>query len=419
MKLFSKYSRINLLSTVIIFILGSLAFSFLIRYVIISQIDEDLRIEMHEIVTAVNRFHHLPAIIEVPDQYTTYTIINPPQEHISQIHTRKLYNATERKEELVRTITFDVNTNGKWYLVTVSKSLEGTDNLIQSIILITLTLILLILAATFIINRIVLRRLWQPFYSTLQAMQQFKLSDTHTITFSNSNIEEFELLNTTLSSALHKAQQDYQTLKEFTENASHELQTPLAVIRSKLDILIQNEQLAETENEAIQGAYKAVQNLSRMNQSLLLLAKIENRQFSKQTTIALQPLLQDKINQFRELWQSRNISLEVTCCNSSITGNPQLIDILLNNLLSNATKHNELNGAIHISMQLNTLCICNTGIAYMLDEKQLFNRFYKSASSGEHHGLGLSIVKQICEVSGYTYTYNFELPNKHTFCICW
>ncbi len=419
MKLFSKYNRINLLFTVVIFILGSVAFSFLLRYVIISQVDEDLRIEKNEIIAAINRFHHLPAIIEVHDQYISYKAIPPQPHHINTIHTKTRYDAIDKEEELIRTIAFDVQADGKWYLVSVSKSLEGTDNLIQTIILITLALILLILAASFIINRIVLRRLWQPFYTTLQAMQQFKLSDANSITLGSSNIEEFELLNTTLNNALRKAQQDYQTLKEFTENASHELQTPLAVIRSKLDILIQNEQLSKNESVAIQGAYNAVQNLSRLNQLMLLLAKIENRQFNEHTTIALQPLVQDKINQFKELWQSRHIVLTTKDANSVIYGNIQLIDILLNNLLSNATRHNIAGGFIAICLEPNTLTISNAGIPAALDERQVFSRFHKAVVAGEHHGLGLSIIRQICEVSGYSCAYQFEQPRVHTFVIKW
>src|SRR3954467_4327693 len=177
MKLFTKYNRINLLSTIIIFLLGSIAFTFLLRYVIIRQIDEDLNIEKNEIITSISHYHHLPAIIEVHDQYTTYKAIASPQQPISRIRTMKNYDAGEKEKALVRTIEFTVNTNGNWYLVSVSKSLQGTDNLIRTIIFITLTLILLILIATFIINRIVLRRLWQPFYNTLHTIQQFKLSD--------------------------------------------------------------------------------------------------------------------------------------------------------------------------------------------------------------------------------------------------
>ena len=98
MKLFAKYNRINVLSTIIIFLLGSIAFAFLLRYVIIRQIDEDLNIEKNEIITYARNFHHLPAIIEVHDQYTTYKAIASPQQTTSHISTKKIMMQRRREK---------------------------------------------------------------------------------------------------------------------------------------------------------------------------------------------------------------------------------------------------------------------------------------------------------------------------------
>ena len=416
MKLFAKYNRINVVSTIIIFLLGCIAFSFLLRYVIINQIDDDLKIEKNEIINYVNRFNHLPAVIEVRDQYTNYKAVQKPQYINNEISTIKVYDTSRQKNELRRIIQFNLQVNNQWYFVNVSKSLAGTDKLIQTIIIITISTILLIVVVTFFINRIVLRRLWQPFYNTLQTVQRFNLSDAQALNFGKTNIEEFQNLNTILTDSLGKAQQDYQTLKEFTENASHELQTPLAVIQSKLDILIQNENVTEAESQAIQSAYNALQGLSKLNQSLLLLAKIENNQFSEKTEIDVKELLQNKINQFSEIWKTSDIQVHQDLSLKTITGNFYLTDILLNNLLSNATKHNVPNGSINILLK-NVLQINNTGIKQPLDEKQLFKRFSKQKNAIVNHGLGLSIIQQICIASGYTVTYNFNLPDVHSFTI--
>ena len=330
MKLFAKYNRINVISTVTIFLLGCVAFSLLLRYVIIHQVDEDLKIEKNEVVTYVKRFNQMPSVVEAHDQYTTYKAVEKPLNEVKEIFTSKEYNKDEHEKELRRIIEFNININNNWYLVSVSKSLEGTDELIQTIIIITIALILLILAVTFIINRVVLKKLWQPFYETLRHMQQFNLSSSKEISFSTTNIDEFNYLNSSLMQTLNKAQNDYQSLKEFTENASHELQTPLAVIQSKLDILIQNDKLSETESKTILGAYDAVQNLKKLNQSLLLLAKIENNQFSEQTQINLAELLQNKLVQFSDLWKNMNINTEINIKPLIINSNTQLIDILLN-----------------------------------------------------------------------------------------
>ena len=417
MKLFAKYNRINVLSTVIIFLIGCAAFAFLLRYVIISQIDEDLKIEKNEILAYVRNNNQLPKVIEVNDQYTIYKPI-AKSTSLNNIFTSEAYNKNEHEKELRRTIEFEVNASNRWYLVTVSKSMESADELIQTIIIITVVLILLILVTAFIINRIVLKKLWRPFYSSLQTVQKFELNNKQAINFNETNIDEFKHLNSILSNSLNKAQQDYQSLKEFTENASHELQTPLAVIQSKLDILIQNEKLSEAESLSIQSAYNALQNLSKLNQSLLLLSKIENKQFSEQTNINIKELLENKIEQFHDLWKSRDIKLDESLSDKNIKGNIYLVEILLNNLLNNATKHNINDGLIKISLQ-DDLYITNTGAAHVLDETQLFKRFATQSKTTINHGLGLSIVQQICLASGYKCTYHFELPHLHTFKISW
>src|SRR4051812_7730127 len=136
MKLFVKYNRINVISTIIIFLLGSIAFGFLLHYIIIKQIDEDLKIEENEIITYVKKYDHLPAIIQSRDQLTTFKIIKTRGLSAKTIHTDKTYNQNKHANEQRRTIAFNVYANGNWYLVNVSKSLEGTDDLIQTIILI-------------------------------------------------------------------------------------------------------------------------------------------------------------------------------------------------------------------------------------------------------------------------------------------
>ena len=419
MKLLNRYNRINLFSTVVIFLLASVAFALLLRYVIISQVDKDLKIEQNEIVSYIQKYNRLPEVIKVRDQQTEYIPLekNPADLH-DFFQTSKSYNHHGREEELVRQLNFNVNAGGKWYLARVNKSLEGTDDLIQSVIIITVITILLILVTTFLINRFVIYRLWQPFYSALNGVSNFKLGKS-ALQLPETNIDEFALMNKTLKQAIGKAEEDYIVLKEFTENASHELQTPLAVIRSKLDLLIQDEHLTALQSNAVQDSYDAIQKLSRLNQSLLLLAKIENRQFNETSVIDLKKMIEEKINQFRELWQGKNITVTAELEEASITMHASLADVLLNNLLSNATKHNKENGIIHIQLKQGMLGISNTGALEALNQQLLFTRFYKAGAANENHGLGLSIVKQICEVSGCSIGYRFENEQLHLFILQW
>ena len=419
MKLFTKYNRINLILTVIIFIAGSISFSLLIRYVINNQIDGDLITEKDEITDYVAQYGQLPEIEETRGEYTTYKLVNSAFPPKVRFYTQKRWNADEHDKEPVRSVEWSMQVGNKYYRIIVSKSMDVTEDLIQSIVIITIVLILLILITGLLINRILFKKLWQPFYHSMQMIKEFKLHDTTQIRLEKSNIEEFDLMNTTLQNALNKAQNDYYVLKEFTENASHELQTPLAIISSKLDVIIQSEDLKESQSKAIAGAYEAIQTLKKLNQSLLLLAKIENRQFTEQTDINLVKLIHEKQGQFAEQLQSKNIEIRTSLSAVILSGNVQLIDILLNNLFSNAIRYNQKGGFIALYSDRLQFKISNSGKSQALDEKYIFKRFYREISNDVHHGLGLSIVKQICDVSGYNCYYQFQSPNIHSFVVDW
>ena len=140
-------------------------------------------------------------------------------------------------------------------------------------------------------------------------MKEFRLGQTQNIVFKETNIDEFNDLNKTLEESIKSAEREYQQLKEFTENASHELQTPLAVIRSKMDVLIQDEKLSESQSYLVQSATKPYKNWPRLNQSMLLLNKIENRQFSESSIIDIKQLIEQKLIYFKELLGVKNIAV--------------------------------------------------------------------------------------------------------------
>lgn len=413
MKLFTRYNRINLFATVTVFLLSGIAFYFLLNYILVDQVDEDLKIEQHEIETYAAKYGRPPEIIKVKDQHIAYAVVNGNGGR-KKFSTVRMTDDQEKDKEIVRQLLFYTEIGGQWYRVTVGKSLEGTDNLLQSIVTITLITILLILAISFVINRLVLRKLWQPFYETLAAMRGFDLGKKEQLVFPATSIDEFMVMNDTLKQATAKAERDYLYLKEFTENASHELQTPLAIIQSKLDVLIQDEQLTEPQSRAVQAAYEAIQRLSRLNQGLLLLTKIENGQYADTAAINISQKISEKIIQFDEMIASRNITVTKALDESvNIKMNPVLADILLNNLFSNAIKYNLQGGTIGIIADQGIIEISNSGPATELDASRIFRRFGKSGQAKDGIGLGLAIVKQAAEVSGLEARYLYEDQQHH------
>jgi len=414
-KLFTKYNRINLLATIVIFLLASVTFYIAIRYILIDQVDQDLSIEQHEIETYVKEHNVLPEPIPVKDQKIAYATA-------TQVLTKRKFKTidiVDRDDEKnpYRTLQFGIVASGKIYTVSVSKSLAGTDDLITSILLISSITILAMLIASVVINRLLLKRLWKPFYESLNTMKKFKLDKRQALDFTSNGVEEFTVMNETLRHATEQAQRDYLLLKEFTENASHEMQTPLAIIRSKLDLLIQ-ENLSEIQSKNVQPVYEAIEKLSRLTQSLLFLAKIENNQFSQTSSIDLKEKIEQKILAFNELWQNQNISVSTSLHPAHVNMNNELADTLLNNLFSNATRHNFPNGFIRVKLNGKQLTIVNSSMQKKLSDQRIFSRFYKQAEGSANNGLGLSIVKHICDVSGFAIHYAFN-EQQHSFTVDW
>ncbi len=413
MKLFNRYFRVNLLATLIIFLLASIAFYFLLWWVMINQVDEDLKIEQREIQTYVNKYNRAPETIAVKDQRTSY---EPTSVHELTRTFRTIRSNDFHEREDFRQISFTLPVGNQWLLFRVSKSLEGTRDMNRSIIAISLLTVILILIVSLLINRWLLRRLWQPFYATLTAMNKFRLGEKDIPSFTPTDIDEFGLLNNTLDQFILAADKEYTLLKEFTENASHELQTPLAIVRSKLDTLIQDEQLTEPQSNAAQTAYEAIRKMAKLNQSLLLLSKIDNRQFSETSQFDFKIPVEEKMNDWSELWQGKNIEVSSLLESTMVTMNTQLADILLNNLFSNATQHVKEGGSIDVKLQHSKFVISNTAQGGALDQNKLFKRFSKGGQATDQHGLGLSILQQITDVSGMKTTYEF-VNGMHIFTV--
>jgi len=273
--------------------------------------------------------------------------------------------------------------------------------------------ILLLLAILFISNRILLRKIWKPFHSTLSAMKDFNLSNPTPIVLEKSHIDEFNALNSAWTQMTQKINQDYESLKTFADNASHEMQTPVAVINSKLDLLIQDQQLTEKNMQHVQVMYHAVDKLTKLNQSLLLITKIENNQFKEKHPINIPTIVEERLSQLEELIQSKQLSVKTVFKESPVFMHSMLADILINNLLVNAIRHNISHGIIIIATRPGSIKISNSGEAIGLDPNTIFNRFEKSNAS-DGMGLGLAIIKQICDTYHFTIHYSFN-EGMHNF----
>ncbi len=328
----------------------------------------------------------------------------------------QMFSQRENKIHNFRELDFPLWFNKKWYKVTIAKPIEGLHHISRALITISISTILFIILIWILLNSLLLRRLWRPFYESMKSMRNFKLGENSSLYFPKTSTSEFSFMNESLLLSTAKATQDYLLLKEFTENASHEMQTPLSIIRSKLDMMIQEEGLSQKQSVLAKEAYSSIKKLSRLNQSLLLLAKIENHQFGSKEEMNLTKKVEEKIEQFRELWQNNQITITSELNESFYFINPELLDILLNNLFSNASNHNIPGGFIKINLSKDKLTVRNSGPLKPLDKNKLFTRFYKTPINSNSNGLGLSIIKQITKASGINVSYDYY-ENTHLFIV--
>ena len=305
--------------------------------------------------------------------------------------------------------------NGKNYLIKVWKSTIEFDELMEVVFVVFLVLLLLLLFITAYINLKISKLIWGPFRNTLEYIKNFSVHTTDFKKLESNDITEFSELNSSINGMTSKMITDYKNQKKFAENASHEFQTPLAVIKGKIDLLLQENTLNEETMQLLVSIEEAASRLSRINKSLLLLSKIENQHFGKLDTVALLPLI-EKIKDLNEdfildknlafvLESSEEVYFEI---------NAELCFILLNNLIQNAIRHNVTNGKIAISVQDQTLHIANTGEDEVLNDAVIFERFEKKSANVNSIGLGLAIVKEIAEANSILVAYKYE-NNRHVF----
>ncbi|MDB4901137.1 MAG: yedV [Mucilaginibacter sp.] len=427
MKLLTKYNRVNVITTVIVMLITGIIYYQAISWILTNQKDRDLTVEEQEINEYANLNHRLPQIFQSNDQQITFTEAKPGsvvRRFINTMYFEKWGNNSHKRYkhkhnaggeyEPGRGLITSVTVGNKYYKVLIVESKVETQDLIRIIFTITIGVILFLLLVLLITNRLILNRLWQPFYNIMKELRLFNITDAKEIPKLDTSIDEFNELNNAVVTMTAKAKHDYKDLKTFTENASHELLTPIAVINSKLDTLIQTENFSERQSKLLNDLYSAVSRLSRLNQSLLLLVKIENKLLQDQQQMNLRTLVEELIAQFEEIFLDKELKLTYTLEDKEIYANRYLVEILLSNLISNAIRHNYNGGEIVINLNAESLIIQNTGEDVPLPDK-IFTRFHKSSGS-EGSGLGLTISRQICENFGFSLKYEFK-ARYHIFTI--
>ncbi|MGZ3862767.1 MAG: sensor histidine kinase [Bacteroidia bacterium] len=304
---------------------------------------------------------------------------------------------------------------GTNYLITLNKPTLEEDSLIQGVITSLLIVFLFLMLAFFTVSWLLSKILWKPFYKTINELSNYDLHNSTALHLPLTSTEEFGNLNEALAKMTDKIYNDFIHQKEFTENAAHEMQTPLAVMKAKLDLLIQSPHLTEEEMNQLQAIVASVSKLGSLNKALLLLAKIENNQFKDVKEIRIQQAIEKTLHNYEDQMEAKNISLTKYFPSDLIVNmNSALCDILVSNLIQNAIRHNITGGNVEIRLTKKALSISNSGDPLNIKPEELFVRFKKNDASKESLGLGLSIVKSITDLYGININYVFS-EGRHTF----
>lgn len=345
-----------------------------------------------------------PSDLSVPKPDSTYTI--------TKQNTYVEHNEIDR----FRVLSSYISINGKLYHLQIETNIEEADETMLAIAIVTLLFFALLIIGFIFLNRRIAKQIWQPFRNTLKKLKSFDLTAQRAVSFDKTNIEEFEELNQSLQKLIDKNISVYSQQKTFIENASHELQTPLAVLKSKLDLLLQNKNITSEQAELLTAIDLPLSRITRINKNLLLLAKIENKQFAEVENIELTEVINETLELLSDYTTLKQISVDENFSEKLfLSCNKTLLEILVNNLLINAIVHNTEQGKIQISFSNKTLTISNTGKTALSNEK-LFERFTISSSETANSGLGLAIVKEICSRYNWHIHYTFE-NNLHSFSV--
>ena len=344
--------------------------------------------------------------IQKIDEKTGLTFVN---QYLDTILYMQEYNDPTPELEEVRMLITAFEFEEEYYMLKVANAMVDKEDMIAAFFKNTIWLYVSLAIGILLINNIVLKRLWKPFYDLLFQIKDYRLDSTQKLPKIQTRTKEFADLKNALNTLLVDSKILYEQQKQFIGNASHELQTPLAISINKIELLLENKDLTQEQATTIAEVYDITQRMVRLNKSLLLLSKIENKQFLNNQEISLHEVILQSIDELEDFATFKNVEIRVEkSYTTRLTINPTLAHILISNLIRNSIFHNIENGVVRITMDKNNFKICNTGVEHALDKDKIFTQFYKSHTSSKGTGLGLAIVRAITDLYEYSLAYEFK-----------
>ncbi len=380
-------------------LLGGFLIYLVLSSITYSEADEYLTFEMQRIQRYYGLYQELPEVFKVNRVYAD-TVFSKPFFSDTKV-TDPLSGEVIDYRELRFSLFNRTNVND---VITISlrQVLIGREDLVRSSIYIVLGILGMFSISVLLVLNIVTGKIWAPFFDTLNKIRGFDVQKKIP-EFPDTDIDEFRQLNKTVSKMILKLVGDYQRTKEFNENAAHELQTQLALIRSAHEELLNSLPSDSVWIQEAGKAHAAASKLAHIQKSLLLLSKISNKEFVQKSKIDLKEVILSALTDFQEAASMRGIEIELDLEPVIVHIDEGLAHVLVTNLIKNAVKHNIRNGFIQIKLTQKKMSIKNSGESFEGEPAELINRFKVGSDGGL--GLGLAIADQICEVYGYKLRY--------------
>jgi len=391
-----------------ILLVGSVLFYVMLSYQAHHMQEKQLELKLQNVWTAFSsQTGSMP--MHIKGEYDIVQVSADAGGPSEEAGDTSLYYKETGQQVNFQMLTRRLEWNGKHYLLTTYVSSKEISHLIIKVFIAEIVIFLFLLLGIVIINRRSSRLLWQPFYDTLKRAGAYDVVRNPELQLEKqTGISEFNQLNSELTDLIEKVNSVYINQKQFVENASHEMQTPIAIIRSKMELLINDPALTERTASLLADITSANERLSQLNKSLLLLAKIDNNQFPEQDRVNVSDVLEKILRNYQQHYEDFPPLTKSVQPDVFIVANLSLVEILLSNLVGNAVIHNIPEGYIKVHLDATKLVIENSGPEITGDPETLFERFKKGDDASKTTGLGLALVKQVTRLYRLRVHYDYQ-----------
>ncbi len=408
MSLFARTALSLIIGAMLIASIGAVGLRFFVHRQIRQEVDAQLRHNWRRMTAHLAKTNHpLTEVAGISDNWRA--VVMPPAATIPPTYSDTTELDPVNGERItVRLLKQTATVGGQRYVFTLRQPYEEFEEIAENVTVAVVICFLGLVLLLVLIELVLYRRVWRPFYVILDQLRTYQLDRTGASPFSVSYIREFNRLSTTLNQMVSSSRQQYHLQKQFTENAAHELQTPLAIATAELEQLEQSERLSQTDWNHLDRASQALGRLTNLSRSLLLLTKIETRQYAEAEPVDLTRLLDHLLDTYDDFARHKQMPVESQISPGIVVQmNRQLAEVMLANLLKNAIRHGQAGQPIRVRLTAEQLSFVNVGEPLPFPSDQLFDRFVKNSAQPESTGLGLALVKQIAD--------RYQLPVHYSY----